>query len=61
MDGVSLAGTVRFEFPANKIVLTSGHERLLDWVDHDGFFAKPYNLNNVVDHVRTLIASHAPD
>ena len=59
MDGVSLARTVRFEFPAIKIILTSGHQRPLDWAEHDGFFAKPYDLNSIVDHVRTLITSHA--
>jgi CheY-like chemotaxis protein len=59
MDGVSLARTVRFEFPAIKIILTSGHQHALDWADHDGFFAKPYDLNSVVDHVRMLVTSHA--
>jgi CheY-like chemotaxis protein len=42
LDGVGLARKVRSEYPAIKIVLTSGYLTALDWTDHDGSFPKPY-------------------
>jgi CheY-like chemotaxis protein len=55
LDGVGLARKVRSEYPAIKIVLTSGYLTALDWTDHDGFFCKPYNPDRLIQHIKTLL------
>ena len=55
MDGVALARLVRAEYPSVKIVLTSGHVHALDWTEHDGFFAKPYDPKIIISHIKTLL------
>lgn len=55
IDGVALARLVRAEHPDIKIVLASGHLASLDWVEHDGYFRKPYDIRHVVEHIKTLI------
>jgi CheY-like chemotaxis protein len=55
MDGAALARTVRSEFPVTKIVLTSGNLTDLDWVEHDGFFPKPYNSEQIIKHINRLL------
>ena len=55
MDGVKLARLIRSEYPAVKIVLTSGHLAAVDWVEHDGFFPKPYNAAKIIQHFKALL------
>jgi CheY-like chemotaxis protein len=55
IDGVGLARTVRSHYPAIRVVLTSGHLAALDWADHDGFFAKPYDADALVRHINSLL------
>jgi CheY-like chemotaxis protein len=54
MDGVEFARLVRSEYPATRIVLTSGNFPNVA-VDHDGFFLKPYDPRKMVDHIKSLI------
>ena len=55
LEGVGLARKVRSEYPAIKVVLTSGNLTALDWTDHDGFFPKPYNPDRLIQHIKTLL------
>lgn len=55
IDGIALARLIRAEHPAIKVVLTSAHLMRLDWAEHDGFFAKPYDVDAVVRHITTLL------
>jgi DNA-binding NtrC family response regulator len=55
MDGVGLAKFIRANHPQIKIVLTSGHLTEPDRADHDSFFRKPYQLEDVVAHIRSLL------
>jgi CheY-like chemotaxis protein len=55
MDGMKFAGLVRCEYPMIKIVLTSGHLRAADWSEHDGFFPKPYDSAEIIQHFRKLL------
>jgi CheY-like chemotaxis protein len=55
VDGAALAREIRSGFPAIKIVLTSGHLAALDGTQHDGFFAKPYDADTIVRHIKTLL------
>jgi two-component system, response regulator PdtaR len=55
MDGVAFARIVRSEFPVIKIVLTSGHPRSFDWTEHDGFFPKPYRIDQIIKHIKALL------
>jgi len=55
MDGVELARFARSEYPDIKIVLASGHISAIDGVEHDGFFRKPYDLQDIIEHIKTLI------
>jgi CheY-like chemotaxis protein len=54
MDGLGLAKHVRNEYPAIKIILSSGHLRDLDWTHLDGFLTKPYELADLVRKIKTL-------
>ena len=56
LDGLRLAQLVRSHRPAVPIVLTSGHLRNVDSVDHDGFFPKPYDARKIVEHIEALLA-----
>lgn len=56
IDGVELARRVRSEFPAVKVMLTSGHLSVVNGVEHDGFFSKPYNISAMIRHIKKLIA-----
>jgi two-component system, response regulator PdtaR len=55
MDGVALAHVVRSRYPAMKILLTSGHDAAINEAEHDGFFAKPYVVEKIIDHIQTLL------
>jgi len=55
IDGVELARLARSEFPAIKIVLSSGHLASVDWVEHDGYFRKPYHPRDIISHIKTLL------
>jgi len=54
MDGLRFARLVRSEYPATRIVLTSGNFPNVA-IDHDGFFLKPYEPCKMVDHIKTLL------
>lgn len=56
MDGLGLAREVRSLYPEIKIVSTSGHPAMADYVEHDGFFSKPYDPAAIVRHVEALLA-----
>jgi two-component system, response regulator PdtaR len=55
IDGVELARLAKSEYPGIKIVLASGHLASIDWVQHDGYFRKPYDARNIIRHIKTLI------
>ncbi len=55
VDGIALAREVRSQYPAIKIVLTSGYLPTLDWAKHEGFFLKPYDPAKVSRHIKTLL------
>ncbi len=55
IDGVALARVVRAEFPAIKIILASGHFPAAGGAEHDGFFRKPFDVAELVKHIRKLI------
>ena len=57
MDGIGLAHAVRSEFPATKIVLTSGNPTDLDLIEHDGFFPKPHNATKIIRYLKTLLGT----
>ena len=54
MDGLRFARRVRSEYPSIRIVLTSGDVMNVDSVDHDGFFPKPYDVKEIINHIKTL-------
>jgi CheY-like chemotaxis protein len=54
MDGVALARVVRSKYPGIKILLTSGHFRVVDGVRHDGFIPKPYNVTRIISHIESF-------
>ncbi len=55
IDGAALARVVRAEFPAIKIILASGHFAAAGGAEHDGFFRKPFDVTELVKHIRKLI------
>ena len=55
IDGLGLAREVRSRHPLIKIVLTSAHLPKHVPVDHDGFFAKPYDPATIISHIKTLL------
>lgn len=55
MDGVALARLIRSEYPAIKIILTSAHLSEAGWAQHDGFFHKPYDVAEIIRHLKSLI------
>jgi two-component system, response regulator PdtaR len=61
MDGVGLTRAVRSTYPAVKVLLASGQAAVLDGVEHDGFFPKPYDVVQIVNHIKMLLtAEHQP-
>lgn len=54
MDGLRLARLVRSEYPATRILLTSGNFPNVA-IDHDGFFLKPYDACKMIHHIKTLL------
>jgi two-component system, response regulator PdtaR len=55
LDGAGLARILRSKYPALKILLTSGHSAGVDAVEHDGFFAKPYNVAEIMNRIEALL------
>jgi DNA-binding NtrC family response regulator len=57
MNGLSLAWAVRERWPGIKIVITSGHVRILavDMPAPGHFFSKPYNPESVARTLRALV------
>jgi two-component system, response regulator PdtaR len=55
IDGLGLARLAKSEYPDIKVVLASGHLASIDWVEHDGYFRKPYDARDVIRHIKTLI------
>jgi len=55
IGGMTLARMVRSMRPTVKIVLTSGYYAVVDGVEHDGFFPKPYDTSQIIAHVGTLL------
>ena len=56
MDGVALARLIRSQYPAIKIILTSAHLSEAGWARHDGFFHKPYNVAEIIRHIKSLMS-----
>ncbi len=55
MDGIELRRRVRAEFPAIKIVITSGNIGPVIPGDVDAFLPKPYSFTKAIDVVLNLI------
>jgi CheY-like chemotaxis protein len=55
LDGISLARQVRQEFPATKIIIAASSIGGLRPDDVNGIFAKPYAVEDVVDHANRLL------
>jgi CheY-like chemotaxis protein len=55
MDGIGLARALRSAYPSVKILLASGKAAMLDEVQHDGFFPKPYDVAQIVNRIEALI------
>lgn len=53
LDGIGLATEVYRRWPAIKLLITSGRERLIDasLPDHGSFLPKPYNAAQLLDAV----------
>ena len=60
MDGLALARKVSADHPSIYIVLTSGHLGNVASDDHDAFFSKPYNGQEVLEHIRTVLRDEKP-
>lgn len=56
LDGLALARLIRERFPLTKIVSMSGHLPVSE-IDHelDGFFAKPFPHQNLIDHIKLIL------
>jgi two-component system, response regulator PdtaR len=55
IDGLGLARLARSEYPDIKVVLASGHLSAVDWIAHEGYFRKPYDTREVIEHIKALI------
>jgi CheY-like chemotaxis protein len=55
MDGIGLARALRSAYPSVKVMLASGKAAMLDEVQHDGFFPKPYDVAQIVNRIEALI------
>jgi len=60
MDGLELAKKVRADFPKIRIVLASGNLAAVASVDHDGFFLKPYEADEIINLIKTLLDQKSP-
>jgi CheY-like chemotaxis protein len=60
MDGLELAKKVRADFPKIRIVLASGNLAAVASVDHDGFFLKPYEADEIINLIKTLLDQESP-
>jgi CheY-like chemotaxis protein len=60
MDGLELAKKVRADFPEIRIVLASGNVAAVTSVDHDGFFLKPYETDQIINLIKTLVDQRGP-
>jgi CheY-like chemotaxis protein len=60
MDGLELAKKVRADFPKIRIVLASGNLAAVASVDHDGFFLKPYEADEIINLIKTLLDQKEP-
>ena len=60
MDGLELAKKVRADFPKIRIVLASGNLAAVASVDHDGFFLKPYEADEIINLIKTLLDQKIP-
>jgi CheY-like chemotaxis protein len=64
MNGFTLAQWVRKNRPGVPVVLTSGDskksEAAKELCENEPFFAKPYDVQLVVSHIRTLIDAGRP-
>ncbi len=54
VDGLELSRFVRSRYPGTKVVLVSAYPKAEDWVEHDGFFRKPYTGAQIIKHLRSL-------
>jgi CheY-like chemotaxis protein len=61
MDGIELRRRVRAEFPAIKIVITSGNVGPVIPGEVDAFLPKPYSFTKAVDIVLHLIGGESRD
>jgi DNA-binding NtrC family response regulator len=59
MDGLKLAWAIRDRWPPVQLVVVSAQRRLTDadLPEHGRFFAKPYNVDRLVDAVRNFISA----
>jgi two-component system, response regulator PdtaR len=55
MNGAEFAQVVRSAYPTMKVLLTSGHSGMLDGVEHDGFFPKPCDVEQIVKRIEALL------
>lgn len=56
MDGLALAGRVRTEYPAMKVLITSAHMSRENGRElFDGFFPKPCNVIGLIGHIEGLL------
>jgi CheY-like chemotaxis protein len=55
MNGAEFAQVVRSAYPTMKVLLTSGHSGMLDEVEHDGFFPKPCDVEQIVKRIEALL------
>ena len=60
MDGLELAKKVRADFPKIRIVLASGNLAAVASVDHDGCFLKPYEADEIINLIKTLLDQESP-
>lgn len=65
MDGFALAQRIRAERPGLPVMLASGDSRKAaiarDLCENEPFFAKPYDIDDVVRRIRGLIRSRRPE
>jgi CheY-like chemotaxis protein len=56
LDGLALARLVRQTYPGTKIIIAASSIADLRPNEVDGIFAKPYAVDDVVDHTNRLLA-----
>jgi two-component system, response regulator PdtaR len=55
MDGLELARSARLEYPEIKIMLVSGDLPAVDLVAHEGYFCKPYDVQEIIGHIKKFL------